>query len=141
MRGKAMYKKILVPIDEAHSASSENSLNLAQHLCGNDGDITVLTVIEDVPGYVAMHLPKEFVRKARADAEASLEKQLAKTKCKAAIVVKNGHAANTITEMANENGFDLIVIASHKPEAMDRLLGSTASRVVRKAKCSVLVTR
>ncbi len=136
-----MYKKILVPIDEAHSETSGASLKLANRLSDKGGEITVLTVIEEVPGYVAMHLPENFESKAHSAAQASLEKQLDTHNAKANIVVKSGHAAGTIIEVANENDFDLIVIASHKPGAIDRLLGSTASRVVRKAKCAVLVIR
>lgn len=136
-----MYKNILVPIDEAHSENSGESLGLAKHLCGDDGEITVLTVIEEVPAYVAMHLPKDFESKAYATAEASLKKQLASHKTAAKIAVKSGHAASTILEMQDQNDCDLIIIASHKPDAYDRLLGSTASRVVRKASCAVLVTR
>ena len=40
-------------------------------------------------------------------------------------------------ELADE----LIVIGSHRPEMQDYLLGPTAAKVVRHAKCSVLVVR
>ena len=40
-----------------------------------------------------------------------------------------------------ETNADLIVINSHKPGVEDYFLGSTASRVVRRAPCSVLVLR
>ena len=36
---------------------------------------------------------------------------------------------------------DVIVMASHQPKFSDYLLGSTAARVVRHAKCSVLIAR
>jgi nucleotide-binding universal stress UspA family protein len=36
---------------------------------------------------------------------------------------------------------DLIVLAAHRPELKDYLLGPNASRVVRHAKCSVYVIR
>jgi nucleotide-binding universal stress UspA family protein len=35
----------------------------------------------------------------------------------------------------------VIVLASHRPELKDYLLGPNAARVVRHAKCSVLVVR
>ena len=46
-----------------------------------------------------------------------------------------------ILETAEDEGADLIIIASHQPGIQDYFLGSTAARVVRHAQCSVLVTR
>jgi len=43
--------------------------------------------------------------------------------------------------VAQEKGVDLIIIASHRPGLQDYFLGSTAAKVVRHAKCSVLVIR
>ena len=43
--------------------------------------------------------------------------------------------------MADETNADLIVMASHRPELKDFLLGPNAARVVRHANCSVLVVR
>ena len=40
-----------------------------------------------------------------------------------------------------EASADAIVIASHRPDLSDYLLGSTAARVVRHAQCTVLVLR
>jgi universal stress protein F len=55
--------------------------------------------------------------------------------------VLRGHAAQSILDVAEDVGADLIVVASHRPGLSDYLLGSTASRVVRHANCSVLVVR
>ena len=41
----------------------------------------------------------------------------------------------------NAQGVDLIIVASHRPGLQDYFLGSTAAKVVRHAKCSVLVIR
>jgi len=56
-------------------------------------------------------------------------------------VIRSGHASNTILAVAKERGADLIIIASHRPGLQDYFLGSTASKVVRHANCSVLVVR
>jgi nucleotide-binding universal stress UspA family protein len=44
-----------------------------------------------------------------------------------------------ILDASNRFGADLILMASHRPELKDYLLGPNASRVVRHAQCSVLV--
>ena len=57
------------------------------------------------------------------------------------VEVRMGHSHKTILEVADENGVDLIIIGSHQPGMEDFILGSTAAKVVRHAKCSVLVIR
>ena len=52
-----------------------------------------------------------------------------------------GHSGRSILDWAEENGPDLIIIASHRPGMQDLLLGSTASQVVRHARCAVHVVR
>jgi universal stress protein F len=52
-----------------------------------------------------------------------------------------GHSGRTILDWAEANAVDCIVIASHRPGLQDYLLGSTAGRVVRHARCSVHVVR
>jgi nucleotide-binding universal stress UspA family protein len=47
----------------------------------------------------------------------------------------------SICETASRLGSDLIVIGSHGYAGIDRLLGTTASKVVNHAQCSVLVVR
>lgn len=53
-----------------------------------------------------------------------------------------GHPADEILDLAREVGADLIFIGSHGATALERLmLGSVSERVVREAKCPVMVTR
>ena len=46
-----------------------------------------------------------------------------------------------IDRVAKEEDVDLIVIGSHGYDALDRILGTTAAKVVNHAPCSVLVVR
>jgi nucleotide-binding universal stress UspA family protein len=52
-----------------------------------------------------------------------------------------GRPAQVIVELADELGADLLVIGSHGYGPVDRLLGTTAARVVNTANISVLVVR
>jgi nucleotide-binding universal stress UspA family protein len=56
-------------------------------------------------------------------------------------IVTNGTVYEEILRTAKEIGCDVIVMASHRPELKDYLLGPNAARVVRHANCSVLVVR
>jgi nucleotide-binding universal stress UspA family protein len=57
-------------------------------------------------------------------------------------VVREGEdSANDIIALAKEIGADTIVIGSHGGHAFQGLLGSTGSKIVRRAECAVLVIR
>ena len=55
--------------------------------------------------------------------------------------VELGSAWQILCDMAKKLGADLIVIGTHGYSALDRLLGTTAARVVNHAHCPVLVVR
>jgi len=52
-----------------------------------------------------------------------------------------GTAWSAICEAATEHNVDLIIVGSHGYTGIDRLLGTTAAKVVNHAECSVLVAR
>jgi len=52
-----------------------------------------------------------------------------------------GVAWQTLCDRAREIGADLVVVGSHGYGGLDRLLGTTAAKVVNHAPCSVLVVR
>jgi len=57
-------------------------------------------------------------------------------------LVRPGHPAKTIVEVAKEGKFDLIVMGhSGLSEVWARFLGTTAEKVSRHAPCSVLIVR
>jgi nucleotide-binding universal stress UspA family protein len=103
----------------------------------------MLHVISPIPGYMTAELPELFAEKSEENAKAMLD-QFARehgSAIRAQTMVRTGVAQHEIVAAAQEIGADLIIIASHKPEAADYLLGSTAAAVVRHAPCSVLVHR
>lgn len=55
--------------------------------------------------------------------------------------VKTGQAAQTILDVATEIQAELIVVAGHEEDILDRFFGSTVDRVAHRAKCSVLIHR
>jgi nucleotide-binding universal stress UspA family protein len=134
-----MYKTILVPVDLSHADVGERILKLARRVGGNDAIITLLNVIEEVPGYVSVELPAGLMAKNIEKAKTELAALAAKAG--ADHEVRTGHSSTTILDHAQRIGADLIVIGSHRPGLQDYFLGSTAARVVRHAQCAVLVDR
>ena len=135
-----MYQNILVPLAPDHGAVASRSMQAARALLAPGGKITVVTVIEAIPSYVAQYLPQDQQDKNRAEIEGQLNEEFA-GQADVAVAVRVGHAAQAILDMTDEGRHDCVVIASHRPGLQDYFLGSTAARVVRHAQCGVHVLR
>jgi len=135
-----MYHNILVPIalDTEHDVSGP--LKLARILATPEAKVTLLHVVEHIPGYALSYIPPDLLRETRIAIQAELDK-LAADLPNAEGVVIEGHSGRSILDWAETNTPDLIIIASHRPGMQDLLLGSTASQVVRHAACAVHVVR
>jgi universal stress protein F len=136
-----MYKKIIVPVDCAALDKGEKILAKASSLLDPGGEIILLTVIEEMPGYLAIDLPADIIENAVNDGKAKMVALRQKTGIAASVELRSGAPAREILAAASEHGADLIIIASHIPDIGNYFIGATADRVVRHAKCSVLVDR
>jgi len=136
-----MYNKIIVPVDMAQIERGEKILRKAMLLRGEHGSIVLLNVTENLPGYLTIEVPADFIDQNVGDATARLKALNAACGADAEIAVKVGAPADQILLLADEISADLIMVASHRPNFSNYLLGATADRVVRHAKCSVLVDR
>ena len=135
-----MYKNIFVPVSFEADRNAQGAMAVAQALCAEDGQITCLHVMEQLPKYATEYLPEGHLEAAKADIVDGLKSLVAGLE-NATTVVVEGHSARTILAHAENNAADLIIIASHRPGMQDYLLGSTAAKVVRHAKCAVHVLR
>ena len=136
-----MYKSILLPIDLSEMERGRVMIDLAQKLAGKDTRIRLLNIVVDIPAFVAAQVPDDIIKTAMSTARETLEGLIGAAGLKADAEVRSGKPGSTILTSADECGADLIIIGSHKPGLEDYFLGSTASRVVRHAQCSVLVMR
>ncbi len=133
-----MYNHVLLPVAVNHADSTDAALAAAKLLAGDTGKVTGLTVVEPFPVHVEVEIPPTFLEETRGRALKHLKEVIGP---KADPIIVLGHAARSITEYAENNGVDCIVIASHQPGFSDIFLGSTAAHVVRHAKCAVHVVR
>ncbi|MDH3387681.1 MAG: universal stress protein [Gammaproteobacteria bacterium] len=136
-----MYKTILVPIDMSHIAEGKAIIDVAATHVGKGTKIILLNVIEEIPNWAAAEIPVDILENSRKAVHQDLKAIATASGLKMDVEVRTGHSYNTILDVAEEKDADLIIIASHKPGLQDYFLGSTASKVVRHAKCSVLVVR
>jgi nucleotide-binding universal stress UspA family protein len=136
-----MYKTILVPVDMSHIEKGKLMIDVARTQGDENTRIILLHVIEDIPNWVAAEIPSGILEKSRQTTHQELQAIAEAASIKADVEISSGHPYKTILDKADEVKADLIIIASHKPGLQDYFLGSTAAKVVRHAKCSVLVVR
>jgi nucleotide-binding universal stress UspA family protein len=136
-----MYKTILVPIDIAHIEKGKAMIDIATAQGNKDTQTILLSVVEEIPDWVASQLPSGMRDKSRKHAVEKLKAIADTANINVDVEVRSGHPYKTILEVADKSGAELIIVASHQPGLETYFLGSTAAKVVRHAKCSVLVVR
>lgn len=135
-----MYNNILIPVvfDDEHAPLE--AFKVARQLAEKGAKITLLHVLEDLPGYATTFVAGDFLEQRREDVTERVE-AWAKDVPGGVAAVVTGHSARTILDWAENNKSDCIVVRSHKPGVQDYFLGGTAARVVRYAQCAVHVVR
>ncbi len=136
-----MNKNILVPVDMAHVAEGKAIIDVAIEHASEGAKITLLYVFEEIPNWASISLPTDVINNSLNAAREELKAIATAAGRKMEVEVRSGHSYNTILDVAEEKEVELIIIASHRPGLQDYFLGSTAAKVVRHAKCSVLVVR
>ena len=136
-----MYRKIIVAVEIGALANGEMTFRKAASLLDSGGEIILLNVVEDIPTYLGVDIPVDLVENAAKDAEEKLQGLIVSTGIPARVEISHGRPASGILASAEANTADLIILSSHMPDFSNYFIGATADRVVRHAKCSVLVDR
>lgn len=141
-----MFKDILLPVDLSDAAGQEKAVNAAVELARSFGSrIHVMTIVPTFgEGFVSSFFPADYQDKAVAAAKEHLH-AFTRERIPGDLPVQHVVACGTIYEeildFSKRHPVDLIVMASHRPELSDYLLGPNAARVTRHAACSVMVVR
>jgi len=140
-----MFNNILVAVDLEHDTHIDDLLRVASGIANTNGaQVQLLNVIGAAPAVVSQFLPENYEKMASEKIEKDLAALAAKVDLAegaATSSVRFGGVYQEILAHANKIGADLIIVASHKPDVGDYLLGTTAARIVRHASCSTLVVR
>ncbi len=140
-----MFKNILVAVDLDHDTLVDDLLRAASDIANTHRSrVHLLNVVAAAPAVVSQFLPENYEKMASGKIEKDLAALAAKVDLAegaAASSVRFGEIYQEILAHAEQIGADLIIVASHKPDIGDFLLGTTASRIVRHASCSALVIR
>lgn len=140
-----MFASILVPIDVAHRSSWHHALPQALELATlGRSPVTVMTVVRELSAmFEGVYLSVQLER-MMSDARTRLAHIVAEHRANGVTIaqdVRFGSIGHEILAAAKDCRADLIVMASHRPEMQDYLIGPNAAHVARHADCSVLVVR
>jgi len=139
------FKQILIAIDGSAPSidAARTGFDLAADLSAKVTTIYIVDPPVPYSGGIGI-APDELLRVAGRDSEQAM------TALRGAVqvpegadhLVRVGHPAETILQVARDLRADMIVIGSHGRSGLGRvLLGSVAESVVRQASCPVLVVR
>jgi nucleotide-binding universal stress UspA family protein len=141
-----MYRNILVPVDLSDKHSWRKALPTAVSLCETfEAKLHLIAVVPDfgLP-MVGQFFPEGYEAKLRQHAAKQLRDFAAQQvpgEVQSRRIVAEGKIYQEILKAADAIQADLIVMGSHRPELSDYLLGPNAAKVMRHAKCSVMVVR
>jgi universal stress protein A len=144
-------KKILVPTD--FSVYADNALKQAIDIAKqNKSKIYLFHVIDDGFQQCAVdycinegdvqRILKESIKNAQDKLHQEVKKITDNSKIEIVYDAKRGIPYEEILKEQEEKGIDLIVIASHgKTGILKNLLGGVVDKVMKRAKCQVLLVR
>lgn len=137
-----VYARIMVPIDLEHAERLGKAVETAAALAARfDAPLTFVGVTTALPSATA-HNPEEYAAKLSAFAETQAKRGGVRAEAKT--MVSHDPATDldkTLLKAVKETGADLVVMASHIPNAMDHFWASHSGRLARNAEVSVFVVR
>jgi nucleotide-binding universal stress UspA family protein len=139
------FRHALVPTDFSDSASA--ALELATKLVAATGSLALFHVIEVLAVYAGEAPVADFARDIDQRVSAELDKQAERVRRATGLNVTASSSigypgAQILAALDDDRRVDLVVVGSHGRTGLTRMLtGSVAEKVVRHARCPVLVAR
>lgn len=142
--GEISYKKILVPTDGSDYSfkAGERAVYLAKM---TGARVYVLNVVDTNMAFRSgIHYSEDVcgMEKSAHDATGRIKQLCDQAGVPCEEIIAPGKPADVIVNVAEKVGADLIVIGSIGMSAIERvLIGSVSDKVIRHAKCPVLLVR
>ena len=137
-----MYKKILLPTDGSTYADQE--VERVEKLIADDGEIIVLSVAGKLTSsaFQFRRKVKKVNEKLKKEAHEAVEHMASKfgDEFNVTKMVLTGFPAETIKQVTEEEGVDLIVISASGKSGLHKfVLGSVAEKVLKDSEIDVLL--
>ncbi len=141
-----MFTNVLFTVDLEHESSWRRPLPVALYVVQTSGArLHVMTVVPEVAVPALMQVgPFDYEAQLVPRAKTALDEFVrahVPSDRKPNQIVTYGSIYNEILRVSAEIPADLIVMAAHRRQVGDFLIGSNAERVSRRARCTVMVVR
>ncbi|WP_419903914.1 universal stress protein [Kiloniella sp.] len=141
-----MFKHILLAVDLEQDESWGKALPTSVEYAKAFGStLHIMTVVPNFgSSIVSSFFPQDHEEQMMKGATKALHDFVDKhipDDIKVQHIIGHGNAYEEILRVSDEIKPDVIIMGAHRPRMEDYLLGPNAARVVRHAKCSVLVVR
>lgn len=137
-----MFNKIMVPVDLKHEEKLARTLNIVGKLAKSHGsEVVFVGVSLAVPTEISRN-PKEFT--AKLDHFAEEQSRLHSIHMESHPIFSVDPTADLddkLLESIDELDADLVVMATHLPDASDYIFGNNGNYIAAHAKISVLLVR
>jgi nucleotide-binding universal stress UspA family protein len=135
-----MYDTIVCAIGLGSREKAYRLIETSRDLLAPGGTLHLVHAVEGFP-LVSPEHPEPRAVELMAEADHKLS-DIGRALPTAPILhVRMGRVAHTILEVAKEVDADLIVVAAHQDDILDKFFGSTVDQVAHKARCSVHLHR
>ena len=140
-----MFKKMLVAFDGSEGAKRALAVGIRMAQI-HQAELWALAVEEKLPKFSGtideVQEEKEFANRHYGGLLEEASRQALEAGEELHTLLRPGHAAKTIAEVAGEGAFDLVIVGhTGLSEVWAKFLGTTAEKVSRHASCSVLIVR
>lgn len=138
-------KKIMVPVDFSENSKKflKDAIYIGEKFGATISVVFVVQSFDDYSGFFVPHMPiAEFEEEMLQGAEGKMESFLEELGEQGAALggrVLTGDVGEEITNFAEKEGMDLIIMGTHGYKGLEKVLfGSVADKVVKTAPCPVL---
>jgi nucleotide-binding universal stress UspA family protein len=133
-------------LDLAHDATWTRALPVALDATRAwNAQLHLLTVVPEIAVPALMQAgPYDYQARLVPETQRALEqfvREHVPAELQAQPIVTYGSVYRQILQVAGQIPADLVVMAAHRPQAGDFLIGSNAERVSRRARCTVMLVR
>jgi nucleotide-binding universal stress UspA family protein len=137
-----LFKEILVPVDLDIPATWTAAESVVRMLAARfSSHVTLCSVLRTSDALRESEWLPISHQQLLFEAHCKLQQIASASGLTQDIEVGTGTVSGGVLDIANRIDADLIVLASHQPELVDRIMAANAVRIARRASCSVLIAR
>jgi nucleotide-binding universal stress UspA family protein len=134
-----MYNTVVCAIGLGSRERTQQLITAASMLVAVNGALHLVHVVDGLAFSSAS--PGQWDMAAIANVEKTLVEALRSTGTSASVHVREGKPSEMVVAFLREVSADLVVIVTHRDDALEHVFGSVLDHVIRHAPCSIHIVR